>query len=225
MTAAELTYLLLAARQVFSRRPPERKDIIATWSGIRPIITSGKSSDPSKASREHKVWQEDGLVSCSGGKLTTFHHMALDVMSAAAKFLPPAAAPSKLQIFTQPSVSAAALLPGDPARGQRLLGRYGQDAVALLAQSTESERACLPGTQSNMAEVRWSLLNESVVHLDDLMLRRTPLGVLLENGGAEVLERVKPLCLELLGWDEKKWDHEAEHYRNEIAKHYSVPDA
>ena len=87
ITREELEYLLSAARQLFPATPPGKEDVISSWSGVRPIITSGKSRDPSKASREHQVWVENGLVSCSGGKLTTFHHMALDVLSAAEKFL------------------------------------------------------------------------------------------------------------------------------------------
>jgi glycerol-3-phosphate dehydrogenase len=223
MTAVELRYLLAAARQLFSEHPPDRKDVIATWSGVRPIITSGKSRDPSKASREHKVWVEDGLVSCSGGKLTTFHHMALDVLSGAEKFLPPASPPASQRIFSDPTVSGADIMPEDPEMGERLLGRFGQDAVALLALCPEHERAAIPGTHTCLAQVRWALLHESVLHLDDLMLRRTRLGILLRNGGAEVLDRVEPLCRELLGWDKEKWLHEVERYRDVIDQHYMVP--
>ena len=80
MTAEEQVYLLGVAAQLFSHKPPGHKDVISSWSGVRPIITTGKNRDPSKASREHQVWVEPGLVSCSGGKLTTFHYMALDVI-------------------------------------------------------------------------------------------------------------------------------------------------
>ena len=224
MTGQELQYLLVAARQVFSVRPPERKDVISTWSGVRPIITSGKSRDPSKASREHKVWVEDGLVSCSGGKLTTFHHMALDVLSAAEKFLPPARPSSSPRIFSGPTASGRDIMPEDPDRGERLLGRYGQDAVALLATCPEHERAPISGTPTCLAQVRWALLHESVLHLDDLMLRRTRLGILLKNGGAEVLDQVEPLCRELLGWDALRWGQEVERYQGVIDHHYMVPE-
>jgi len=224
MTGQELRYLLEAARQVFSKRPPEREDVISTWSGVRPIITSGKTRDPSKASREHKVWVEDGLVSCSGGKLTTFHHMAMDVLSAAAKFLPPATPSSSQRIFSNPAATGAEIMPEDPERGELLLGSYGQDAVTLLATSPEHERAAFPGTGTCLAQVRWSLLHESVLHLDDLMLRRTRLGILLKNGGAEILPQVEPLCRELLGWDAAQWGREVDRYRDVIDQHYMVPE-
>lgn len=223
MTPAELQYLLAAARQLFPEHPPERKDVISTWSGVRPIITSGKSRDPSKASREHKVWVEDGLVSCSGGKLTTFHHMAMDVLAGAEKYLPEATAPASHRIFDTPAASGAGILPEDPERGEMLLGRYGQNAAALLSTASESERDCIPGTQTCLAQVRWALRHESVLHLDDLMLRRTRLGILLKKGGIEILARVEPLCRECLGWDDVAWRREVTRYQAVIDQHYMVP--
>ncbi|MBT8047261.1 MAG: glycerol-3-phosphate dehydrogenase/oxidase [Xanthomonadales bacterium] len=225
MTPDELRYLLTAARQLFPENPPTRDDVISTWSGVRPIITSGKSGDPSKASREHQVWVEPGMVSCSGGKLTTFHHMALDVLSKAEPFLPPAAPFSSKRIFSDPAVEGSEIMPEDPDRGERLLGRYGENAAALLASAPASERATIAGTLTCLAQVRWALLHEAVLHLDDLMLRRTRLGILIKNGGAGILDQIKPLCREVLGWTEEKWDFEVQRYLQIIDRYYMVPAA
>ena len=223
MTPEELRYLLRAARLLYPDHPPTREDVISTWSGVRPIITSGKAGDPSKASREHQVWAEDGLVSCSGGKLTTFHHMALDVMSHAEPFLPEPGPSSDKRIFSAPSARGEDIMPADPSRGERLLGRYGQNAVELLAGAPAEEHETIPGTLTCLAQVRWALLNESVVHLDDLMLRRTRLGILLKHGGREILDRIEPLCRELLGWDDAVWSGEVRRYLDIIARYYMVP--
>lgn len=223
MTFSELKYLLTAARQLFPEHPPQREDVISTWSGVRPIITSGKSRDPSRASREHKVWVEDGLVSCSGGKLTTFHHMALDVLSRAEAFLPPATEFSNERIFAIPEASGKDIMPEDPERGERLLGRYGEDAKALLAEAPQNERAVIPGTRTCLAQVRWALAHESVLHLDDVMLRRTRLGILLKNGGREILEPVGAICREVKHWDDETWAAEVERYREIIERYYAVP--
>ncbi len=223
MTLEELKYLLVAARQLFPDRPPQRSDVISTWSGVRPIITSGKSRDPSKASREHKIWVEDGLVSCSGGKLTTFHHMALDVLSKAKPFLPSAVKTGGDRIFSDVATTGADIMPEDPERGDRLLGRYGPYAVELLANAPEKERACIPGTRTCLAQVRWALQHESVLHLDDLMLRRTRLGILLEHGGREVLESIAAICREVKLWDDEKWAAEVARYQEVIGRYYAVP--
>jgi glycerol-3-phosphate dehydrogenase len=67
------------------------------------------------------------------------------------------------------------------------------------------------------------LQHESVVHLDDLMLRRTRLGLLMKNGGEAVLEDIKGLVVEVLHWNEQRWLAERERYREIIEQHYSVP--
>jgi glycerol-3-phosphate dehydrogenase len=223
ITAGELDYLLTAAAQLFPKRPPGKKDVIASWSGVRPIITSGKSGDPSRASREHKVWVEDGLVSCSGGKLTTFHHMALDVISKAKKFLPEGVQPPDCRIFRSHSHTGSDILPEDPDRGNRLLGRYGNDAFELLKSAPSGERTAIPGTRTCLAQVRWALKHETVVHLDDLMLRRTRLGLLLEKGGEEVLDDVRRITAEVRGWTRERWHLELERYRDVIRNYYTVP--
>ncbi len=48
---------------------------MSTYSGLRSVVNTGKA-DPSKESREHALWDENGLLTVSGGKLTTFRIMA-----------------------------------------------------------------------------------------------------------------------------------------------------
>jgi glycerol-3-phosphate dehydrogenase len=223
ITAEELDYLLAAARQLFPHQPPARDDVISTWSGVRPIIISGRSRNLSKASRAHKIWSREGMVSCSGGKLTTFHHMALDVLSKAEEFLPPARQLSDDRIFADPELDGKDIMSEDPERGDRLLGRYGADASLLLDSAQDGERRTIPGTMTCLAQVRWALRHESVVHLDDLMLRRTRLGLLLENGGEAVLDDVRRLSTDVLGWSREKWQLELDRYRDIILRHYTIP--
>jgi glycerol-3-phosphate dehydrogenase len=223
MTRDELGYLLNAAGQLFPGKPPVESDVISSWSGVRPIITSGKSRDPSSASREHQVWVEPGLVSCSGGKLTTFHTMALDVISRAKPFLPARPEPSDNEIFCRPEFSGADVLPGEADRGNRLLGRYGDDAVELIDGAPQRERTRIPGTSTCLAQVRWALQREAVVHLDDLMLRRTRLGLLLAKGGEQTLGEIGTMVREVRGWTDQHWETEKDRYRDIIRTYYTVP--
>jgi glycerol-3-phosphate dehydrogenase len=62
-----------------------------------------------------------------------------------------------------------------------------------------------------------------VVHLDDLLLRRTRLGLLLPRGGLDHLERIRTLCAAHLPWDADQWHAEIERYRALIATHYTLP--
>jgi glycerol-3-phosphate dehydrogenase len=83
----------------------------------------------------------------------------------------------------------------------------------------------MAGSTTCLAELRWSLNCETVVHLDDLLLRRSRLGVLLPAGGEGVIGRVRPLVQELLDWDDAAWSRELQRYRDIIARHYSLPAA
>jgi glycerol-3-phosphate dehydrogenase len=73
------------------------------------------------------------------------------------------------------------------------------------------------------AELRWSLRHESVVHLDDLLLRRSRFGVVLPQGGEPLLGGLEDLCAQAAGWDGARWSFERERYRDIIARYYSVP--
>jgi glycerol-3-phosphate dehydrogenase len=60
--------------------------------------------------------------------------------------------------------------------------------------------------------------------LDDLLLRRTRIGLLLERGGARHFDRIARICREELGWDDARWTQERDAYRARWAQHYSVPE-
>jgi glycerol-3-phosphate dehydrogenase len=169
------------------------------------------------------VWGERGLVSVSGGKLTTFRLIALDTLRAAQPWLP-AARPVPGEQILAPVRVAASDLPGIPtARARRLLGRYGDHAVTMVNNSTPEQQALIGNTQFALMELRWALEQEAVQHLDDLLLRRTRLGSLLPNGAQALLSSLKPLCQQALQWDDARWEHEVERYQSLWQRHYSLP--
>ena len=85
--AGEVDFLLGLAGKFFPKAELERKDILASFAGVRPLVHSGKAS-LSRVSREHKiVVSAPGLVSVAGGKFTTFRRMAEVVVDRIAKKL------------------------------------------------------------------------------------------------------------------------------------------
>ena len=72
-------------------------------------------------------------------------------------------------------------------------------------------------------ELRWIAANESIQHLDDLLLRRTRVGLLLEQGGLEFEQEVKTICEQELGWDSARWQVELERYVNILDTYYRQP--
>lgn len=209
----EVEYVLEALSLRFPALRLQAEDIMASFAGVRPIVASGQGVDPHKESRAHVVLEENGLVTITGGKLTTFRPMALDALQAAQRLWPamPSLAGQALMFDPVPST-----LPGaealDSAARLRLLGRHAADAAALVSAAQPGELELIPGTESRWAELRWAARDEGVVHLDDLLLRRVRLGLLLPGGGASVLERVRSIVQPELGWDDARWESEVATY-------------
>jgi glycerol-3-phosphate dehydrogenase len=220
----EVDYLLDAAHFLFPDRPLSCSDVVSTWAGVRPVIGSEKSKDPSKERRDHAVWSDEGLVSISGGKLTTFRVMALDAINAARGRLRPPRESGDDRVFLPLDSLPEQVAAGSAHRGRRLLGRYGDAAASMLAEAPEEERELLANTPYCLAECRWAARYEAVQHLDDLLLRRTRLGMLLESGAAELFPSMRKICSEELHWDEARWARELERYSGIISAHYGLPD-
>jgi len=83
-----------------------------------------------------------------------------------------------------------------------------------------------PVAASNLlwAELRWAARAEAVVHLDDLLLRRARLGLLLPHGGLECLEPIRTIVQPELGWDNERWQDEATTYARLWKKCYHLPE-
>ena len=223
ITPDEVAYLMAAVDAQFPSLELTLDDVISTFAGVRPVIGSGKA-DPSKESRDHVVWDEQGLLTVTGGKLTTFRKIALDALHAIRHRLPATADLSDdvpvLDPVNVPLPDADAL---DDAQRQRLLGRYGAAAPRLTEAAEPGELTEIPGTETLWAELRWAARSEAVEHLDDLLLRRTRLGILLPDGGREFLPETHAICQRELGWDDARWEAEVAAYLDLWDCCYSLP--
>ena len=222
ITPDEVAYLMQALEFQFPELALGLDDIIATFAGVRPVIDSGEP-DPSKESRDHAVWLEQGLLTVTGGKLTTFRLIAQDALKHCAPLLPRTLARAHApQVFrqTEPLSTGRAL---SAAQVLRLQGRYGRHAAELLAAAHDGEFATIVGSETLWAELRWAARAEAVVHLEDLLLRRTRLGLLLRGGGVELLPRIRAICQAELGWDDGRWQEEQAAYLDLWQRHYSLP--
>lgn len=224
ITQEEVNYLLEAARTQFTSANLGEKDVISTWAGVRPVISQDKNKDPSKESREHEVWIDQGLITVSGGKLTTFRLIALDVINAAKPwFSAPLKNVSTEHVLSRPTLTQGDLGVSDREWAARLLGRYGDSAKALLDNAPAAEHERIANTQFCLAEVRWAAAQEWVIHLDDLLLRRTRLGNLLPEGGAALFPALKTICQDTLGWDDIRWQDELTRYQALWQNSYYLP--
>lgn len=219
ITPDEVAYLLAAVNDQFPGLAIGPADVAASYAGVRPVLDDG-TANPSAAGRDHVVLDEQGLISVTGGKLTTFRLMAEDALALAAGRLGKPFARDAGAVF-RPAAKLDPRLPA--ALRQRLAARYGATAATVLAESADAECERLPGSDGYWLELRRAAQAEAVVHLDDLLLRRSRIGILLPEGGRALLPRIRALCQPALGWDDARWDAEEARYLALIANHYSLP--
>ncbi len=223
ITREEVDYLLAAIADRFPEAAIGEDDVISTIAGVRPVIDSGKGKDPSKEKREEAIWFEHGLLTVSGGKLTTFRPMALHALDQAAEMLH-SGEPSMddRPVFEHDATPDE--VPGVPRRAL-LAGRYGSGLTQLIEGARAGDLEPLAGTSYCAAELRYALRYEQVEHLDDLLLRRTRIGNLLPDGGEMVIDRALALCREELGWDDERAAGERDRYESIVVAHYGLPGA
>ncbi len=214
ITSGEFSYLMEGLAHQFPEIGLTRKDVVATYSGVRPVVAGGKD-DPSAESRESALWSSSGLVNITGGKLTTFRVTARQVLQEAAKQLP----------LLQPAPEAP-VFSGGIGKNRRLSGRLGvQAAVDLLERAKPQELEAVAHTPYCWAELRWAARHEQVVHLEDMLMRRTRIGLVMAGGGREILPRVGDICRDELGWDDARWAIEEARYLDDWRRCHAPPSA
>ncbi|MBI3727451.1 MAG: glycerol-3-phosphate dehydrogenase/oxidase [Burkholderiales bacterium] len=223
ITADEVAYLMEAMDFQFPQLQLKLDDIIATYAGIRPVIDTGKA-DPSKEGRDHAIWLEKGLLTVTGGKLTTFRLIAQDALKHINHLFHDHQADQEAEsLFTRPSdlVNAKQL---SHTQKSRLQGHYGESAAEIVQIAQDGELDYIPGTLTMWVELRWAARFEEVVHLEDLLLRRTRLGLLLRLGGLALLPRIRAICQPELEWDDEQWEDEQTSYLQLWSKYYALPE-
>ena len=218
----EVGYLLRSAQAAFPGRRIGPEDVRGAFAGLRPIVDTG-AADPSAASREEALWEEAGLLSVAGGKLTTWRAMAEEVVDRALRLLPPERARQAAPCATAGTPVGALSPPGlderlcaahgiEPPVAAGLARRLGALAwtACALARSEEDFRPLLDGTDLCAAEVRGHLRHGAVVRLDDLLLRRARFGLWDPPAARALVPRLAPLFREELGWNVTRWERETE---------------
>lgn len=236
ITNEEVDYLLTATNDLFSDADLNREDVISTWAGVRPLISEGgdgKRVSPSKEKRDHSVWLDNNLVTVSGGKLTTFRLIALDVLKICQQVLAFNEVDTKnlgsynTEVFSNQPPTNPKFSTLTPPLQQRLQGFYGLQLDTLLELAHDEDLAYITDSNTIWAEIRFAARHEQVIHLDDLLLRRTRLGLILPHGAMTPLisTRLKQICQQELGWDEQKWQQEVARYQDLWQRYYHLPAA
>lgn len=222
ISPAEVEYLLTACTQQFPGAQIGSADVLSTWAGVRPVVSRGEAvSRPSDEKREHAIWVEPGCVTLAGGKLTTFRLLALEVLRACAPWLGKTFEDAGSEVFAP--LAAVSLPQLAPSQQRRLRGRYGRELPALATLLSQLGCEKVGTSETLWAELALAAEQELVLHLDDLLLRRTRLGLLLPQGAAAELSQVRQICQPRLGWNDARWQGEEIRYLELWQRCYSVP--
>lgn len=209
----DVAYLLDAANAFFPAAHLTRGDVVSAWAGIRPLIAGGvDEADPGHASREHAIAESaQGVVSITGGKLTTYRVMAAEVVDAAAARLgrPPMPRPPTRTValpggdlaFIDEAIAAAERVTADAELAAHLVRAYGSRwpvAAAAITAPAGGER--IAGSAYTIGEMRYVVQHELAYTLADMLLRRTHLGFETRDHGVDSAERVALAVAGILGW-------------------------
>lgn len=233
----DVQFLLRAANAVFPSTSLAPTDVVATFAALRPLLReSGKSVQDT--SREDSVAvSPSGLVTVSGGKLTTHRRMGERAIDSVAEELrregrataksgtrtrPLPGAPEKpLPVFLSELEREAEGLELDAETARHLGLRYGKRAGEVLKLAGEdralSERLT-PGLPDIAAEIVFALRSEDARSVSDLLIRRTHLFWQASDQGVAALPRVASLAARELGWGKPREDAAVQDYLSEIAK-------
>jgi glycerol-3-phosphate dehydrogenase len=214
---------LLAALNGICREQLGAADVVGTWAGLRPLLRTGRNARTADLSRRHTVEvAPSGVVTVTGGKLTTYRRMAADAVDEVLHLLGQRERRSRtkhLRLFGGEGIAPpeAAL---EPSTHEHLVGRFGTEAETvrrLVADDPELAQPLVPGLPYLRAEARYAVRHEMARTLDDVLARRTRARLLARDATAAAAPSVAELIAPDLGWTRVERDAQVGAYQASVA--------
>ena len=209
--------------------------MVGSWAGLRPLVRDAGSERTADLSRRHKVTpSSSGMVTVTGGKLTTYREMAADTVDlvlgqvlgarvlervarhSRTRQLPLRGADGYEELVT--SASVAGRIGADTL--DHLANRYGGEARALIAmieRDPELAEPLVAGLPYLRAEALYAARYEMATTVDDILSRRTRARLLARDASAQAASAVAALVADDLGWDTATAEEQARAYREAVA--------
>lgn len=226
-TEEDINFILTEVRNYLSNDVEVRRgDVLAAWSGIRPLVTNPNSTDTQSISRNHVVdVGESGLVTIAGGKWTTYRSMAEDTLDAAIRAHNLKAGPCRtVGLFLEGGKDWS------PTLYIRLVQDYGlENEVAQHLAATYGDKAFEVAKMAKVTGKRWPIVGKRLVsefpYIEaevkyalkeyacttiDVLSRRTRLAFLNVQAAEEALPRIVEIMGKELNWKEQRKKEELE---------------
>jgi len=223
----DVDYLLAACNAFFGTSLAPR-DVLGAFAGVRPLVSTGDTKRSVDISRKAELFEtSSGLITITGGKLTTWRRMAKQVVDRLVERdgleAPCRTEDIPLGLPVEPGGLLRVEGVGDEIR-RHLADRYGYAAGEVLVLAGEDARAAapiVPGLPDLLAEARFAARREQALTVGDVLLRRTRLGLLdaraLTAPGAGGPRAVAAVLAAELGWDAKRTEREVAAWEEEAA--------
>ncbi len=240
-TPDDVAYLLRALNGAITTEVTEA-DIVGTWAGLRPLVAdpeaSGRTAD---LSRRHNVHRSDsGVVTITGGKLTTYREMAADTIDVVLADVLDRGALERVQRHSRTKrlklhgadgydelmAEADRLSPLGGEVVRHLADRYGADARTVLAIAegdADLAEPIVPGLPYLRAEAVFAVRYEMARTVDDVLSRRTRARLLARDDSARAAAGVAALIGPLLGWDDDEQARQAAAYVTAVTAERHAP--
>ena len=206
-TAADVAYLLDAVNAAL-QTDLEPDDVVGTWAGLRPLVAGVPSQRSADLSRRHRVTTTSGgVVTVTGGKLTTYRAMAADTVDAVQTALGRRPTPCRTA-----RLALRGAAPGD----DHLAGRYGTESrvlEALIATDPTLAEPLVASLPYLRAEAVYAARYEMAGTLDDVLARRTRSLILARDASVAAAPDVARLLAPELGWSEAETTAQVDAYR------------
>jgi glycerol-3-phosphate dehydrogenase len=230
-TEEDVRYLLNVANRTIPDAHVDESHVIGSWAGLRPLIAPAPGTSVGNASREHRVETgPGGMITITGGKLTSNRVMAKHVVDRAVEALGRATRPYAANrvpvsggradaIAATHARLASSLVPRDLA--DRWMRHYGANASKILDRwdADDAEHAVVAPRGVTVAEVRYCVEHEYCCSLADLMIRRTSLFFWDAQGGLTGVDAVADLLAEPLGWSDEERARQIADYTALVRRH------
>jgi len=197
--SADIEYLLRVVNANLPRVRLTRADVISTYAGLRPLLLDN-ADVPSKVSREHHLFESDsGLITITGGKLTTWRLMAREVVDRL----------TRVRCRTQ-NIDLYATDARDP-----LSRLYGSEADRI-----GDRKPLYDGLPYVWGEVDHAVDREMARSLSDVLCRRMRVALYAEDRGASIALPVAERIAARLGWDRPQIARQVDLYHAELEANY-----
>jgi glycerol-3-phosphate dehydrogenase len=224
----DVHYLLAAVNQFFATDLTSQS-LTGAYAGVRPLISTGDTKKSVDISRKAELYEtSSGMITITGGKLTTWRRMAKMVVDRLvereARDAPCRTA--EIPLGQAVAVDDLPLVQGlSESSRAALAARYGfgaHEVLALIVDRPQLARPIVPGLPDVMAEVVIAARREQARSVGDVLLRRTRLGLLAArelladaSEAESSVRRVAALLAGELGWNEQRFAGEVERFLEE----------